>query len=422
MFCGSCMQDNTLAKALRNAGHDAVLIPTYTPIRVDEEDNSGSRIFLGGINVYLDSALPGWKSLPAWATNWLNKPSVIRLLTKLNSSTDASQLGSLTVDMLTGSKGPQQREISQLVNYLCDDLQPDVIIFSNALLSGILPELRSRFTGTVLCLFQGDDVFLEGLVEPWKQQAMQLIENNCQHFDGFLTHSQYYANFICRYLNLPIERFHRIPLTIDTDQHVISTSERYHIATADSRFTIGYFARICPEKGIHNLLDAAERILPGHPNVRFCISGFLPGEHKKEFQKHLDRVRQRCEPDQILWIDSPGSRQGKFQLMSTFDVLCVPTNYEEPKGLYVLESALLDIPAVVPAHGAFPELIKKLGHGHLYDPANPQALDAALISLINPHNAPTKDRSTQLSTAVQEHFSLTATAPQISQIIQHTRP
>ena len=51
MFCGSCMQDNTLARALRLAGADAVLLPTYTPIRVDEENESLSRVFLGGVNV-----------------------------------------------------------------------------------------------------------------------------------------------------------------------------------------------------------------------------------------------------------------------------------------------------------------------------------------------------------------------------------
>ena len=47
MFCGSCMQANTLARALRMAGDDAVLVPTYTPIRVDEENVSNDQVFLG---------------------------------------------------------------------------------------------------------------------------------------------------------------------------------------------------------------------------------------------------------------------------------------------------------------------------------------------------------------------------------------
>ena len=67
MFCGSCMQDNTVARALRLAGADAVLLPAYTPIRVDEDNVSSPRLFLGGINVYLDSALPGWRRLPRFA-------------------------------------------------------------------------------------------------------------------------------------------------------------------------------------------------------------------------------------------------------------------------------------------------------------------------------------------------------------------
>src|SRR5262249_53800953 len=40
MYCGSCMHDNTLASALMALGHEALLIPTYTPIRTDEEDVS----------------------------------------------------------------------------------------------------------------------------------------------------------------------------------------------------------------------------------------------------------------------------------------------------------------------------------------------------------------------------------------------
>ena len=47
MFCGSCMRDNTLAAALRSLGCEVVLIPTFTPIRTDEEDVSSDRVFLG---------------------------------------------------------------------------------------------------------------------------------------------------------------------------------------------------------------------------------------------------------------------------------------------------------------------------------------------------------------------------------------
>ena len=49
MFCGSCMHDNTLASALMRLGVDVLLIPTYTPIRTDEESVSLDQVFFGVI-------------------------------------------------------------------------------------------------------------------------------------------------------------------------------------------------------------------------------------------------------------------------------------------------------------------------------------------------------------------------------------
>ena len=53
MYCGTCIHDNTLATALKRLGVDVALIPTYTPLRTDEQDVSIDRVFYGGINVFL---------------------------------------------------------------------------------------------------------------------------------------------------------------------------------------------------------------------------------------------------------------------------------------------------------------------------------------------------------------------------------
>ena len=55
MYCGSCLHDNTLASALHALGHDALLVPTYTPIRTDEPDVSERRVFLGSQNFSIRS-------------------------------------------------------------------------------------------------------------------------------------------------------------------------------------------------------------------------------------------------------------------------------------------------------------------------------------------------------------------------------
>ena len=53
MYCGSCLHDNTLAAALLDAGEDVLLVPTYTPLRTDEQSVSQRRVLFGGLNVYL---------------------------------------------------------------------------------------------------------------------------------------------------------------------------------------------------------------------------------------------------------------------------------------------------------------------------------------------------------------------------------
>ena len=82
MFCGACMHDNTWTRAMMLQGAEATLVPTYTPIRVDEENMTGSPVFLGGINVYLNYRSKLWRKLPGFMKHWLNAPWIINLATK----------------------------------------------------------------------------------------------------------------------------------------------------------------------------------------------------------------------------------------------------------------------------------------------------------------------------------------------------
>ncbi|MDA1233074.1 MAG: glycosyltransferase family 4 protein, partial [Planctomycetota bacterium] len=398
------------------------LLPTYSPIRVDETDESVSRVFLGGINVYLDSRLPGWRLLPGIFKRWLDHPSIVRALSKGSSSTDASQLGDLTIDLLRGSNGPQKAEITELINFLCDELQPDVVLFSNALLSGIVPELKSRFPGRIACLLQGDDIFLDALPEPWKSQARQFVSQNATGFDRLFTHSQYYSEYMQRYLNLPAAQFRTIPLTIDADSHRMN--HELHVNTASGRnesnagsvdferTTIGYFARICPEKGAFHFLNAAEDVVSLGAEFDFVIAGFLPALHQRQFEKRLRAVQKHVGKTRVRWEGSPADRDEKFRILRSFNWLCVPTEYREPKGLYVLEAALVGVPSLLPDHGAFPERIADLRLGHLYAAGSRQALTDAILNLPTvgtgpmPWNSALRDRCL-------ERYGMATTGPEV---------
>ena len=57
MYCGSCLRDNALAAELMARGHDVILLPLYTPTLTDEPNVSQSKVFFGGISVYLQQHL-----------------------------------------------------------------------------------------------------------------------------------------------------------------------------------------------------------------------------------------------------------------------------------------------------------------------------------------------------------------------------
>ncbi|MBA3316318.1 MAG: glycosyltransferase family 4 protein [Planctomycetota bacterium] len=375
MFCGSCMHDNSWAKALRAAGDDVTLIPTYTPLTLDEADQSERRIFLGGINVYLKHRSRFWRALPERVTHLVDAPWLIRLATGFGVSNEAQGLGELTLELLAGEQGPQARELEELVKFLADDLKPDAILFSNALLSGAAPSLRRRYDGSIWCVLQGDDIFLEGLPEPYRSQAKQKISQNAAAFTGFFTHSRYYADFMASYLSLPADRFRRVPLSIDLAGHDGVPASR-----DGDGFTVGYFARVCPEKGLHELLKAFRRLHERQPHVKLVAGGYL-GKRDVAYFKRLER-EHRSLGDAFRYSGSPATHDEKVSLIRTFDVLSVPTTYHEPKGLYVLEALANGVPVVQPAHGAFPELIEATGGGLLFEPGDTDGHAKALERLL----------------------------------------
>jgi hypothetical protein len=56
--------DNALAAELMARGHDVILLPLYTPTLTDEPNVSQSKVFFGGISVYLQQHLAVFRNTP----------------------------------------------------------------------------------------------------------------------------------------------------------------------------------------------------------------------------------------------------------------------------------------------------------------------------------------------------------------------
>ena len=411
MYCGSCMRDNALAAELIRLGHDVTLLPFYTPTLTDEDNVSRQqRVFFGGISVYLEQHLPWYRRAPRFIDRLFDAPNVIKAFTRGSISVDAKQLGALTVSTLRGEDGHQRREIEKLLDFLKEEPRPDIVNIPYTLLIGLAAPMRRVLNCPIVMTLQGEDLFLDAMTEPYRAEALELVRNQVRHVDLFIAVSEYYARFMRDYLHIPESKMRVGTLGVNTRDLSVTTRQRR------DPFTIGYFARVAPEKGLHNLADAY-RILrrdKGLPPSRLLAAGYLPPEH----QPYLDRIREGLRAaglaDEFVYRGTV-ERSQKVQFFHDIDVLSVPSPYHEPKGLYLLEAMACGVPVVQPNHGAFPEMIERTGGGVLArTEAGSDIADALYDLWKNPVRAAELGRSG--AERVRLHYTVTHMAERVLQV------
>jgi len=400
MYCGSCLRDNTLAAELMARGHDVVLLPVYTPTRTDEENVSDSHVFFSGISVFLEQHVPLFRRTPAVLDFIWDAPAVIRLATGRGVSVDPEFLGDMTVSMLRGEQGHQAKEFRKLIAYLKQQPPFDVIVLPTSLLASLAPPLRRELGRPVVCTLSGEDLFLEGLPAPYRTQSKALIAEAAHAVHRFVATSDYYADFMAGYLELPRGQIAVAPIGIRFDG-----LEPPATPPGERPFTIGYLARIAPEKGLHLLASAYIRLRRelGLQNARLEAAGYLAPEHRTYLggvTKALAAVGLEGEFRCHETIDRPQ----KLAFLQSVDVLSVPSPYAEPKGLYLLEALACGVPVVEPRHGAFPEMIEKTGGGVLFAPGDVRDLAAKLLELAN-DPARRRELGRRGSESVRRHYS-----------------
>ncbi|MFO0902581.1 MAG: glycosyltransferase family 4 protein [Pirellulales bacterium] len=382
MICGSCLHDNTLARALTRAGVDIQLVPTYTPIKTDEPDASESQVFFGGLNVYFAQKIPGYAWLPLWMTNWLDHPALLRWATSFAIQTNARDLGALAVSMLEGERGRQRHQVAKLVNWLAAQPRIDVLHFTNLLIGGCIPTLKRRLGCPVVVTLQGDDIFLDYLPAPFRDQAIYQLKRLVPLVDRFVVNSRYYGQLMADLLEIPARQWEVVPLTIDTTDFE-RASPPPSTTKPSSSSTIGYLARLAPEKGLHVLVDAFLELKrrPGAEAVRLAIAGWLGPQHRAYAESQFAKLRAAGWGECFEYVGEI-DRRTKVEFLRGLDVFSVPTTYRDPKGLFALESLAAGVPVVMPSHGGFPEMLERVGGGLLVPPEDPVALADALQALL----------------------------------------
>jgi glycosyltransferase involved in cell wall biosynthesis len=372
MYCGSCARDNAVAAELNRRGHDVTLVPVYTPTRTDEPNMSRKRVLFGGISVYLQQYVPLFRKTPRFLDRIWDSPRVIGAFAGRAVSNDPRLLGDLTISMLRGREGVLRKEFDKLLDWLGNEPLPDIINLPNSLLIGLAAPLRQMLRRPVCCTLQGEELFINGLISPYREQALDLIRQQIRDVDRFIAVSEYCARFMSDFLRIPGERIAVVPLGINMTGYSDKGDKG---SDSSSPFRIGYFARVAPEKGLHLLADAYVRFrrMIGDASARLGAAGYTAPGHRK----YLNDVRRKLEEKGLAAEFSYRGvldRDGKIAFLQNLDVLSVPATYDEPKGMFLLEAMASGVPVLQPRRGAFIEIVEKTGGGLLLDPGNPESL------------------------------------------------
>ena len=376
MYCGSCIRDNALAKALMRMEHEVVLVPLYTPPRTDGPSVSEQRVFFGGISVYLEQYSALFRATPWLVDRLWEAPWLLRAVSQKGVQTQPEQLGELTVSVLEGEHGHQRKEIQKLVHWLKTQPTPDVIDISNSMLIALAPALKQALGCPICCTLQGENVFLDHLDDAYRSRALGLIREHAKSVDRFVAVSDYYAGHMSQYLGIPGALVDVVPLGIDVDSFFPATVE------TDGPFTIGYLGRIAPEKGVHLLCEAYRRLrrrgeLEG---CRIELAGYLGPEHRP----YLDGImRQVSEWGLEAEINYRGTLEleEKLAFLQALDIFAVPATYDDPKGLSLVEAMACGVPVVSTKRGTYVELIERTGGGVVTAPDDLDAFASELLRL-----------------------------------------
>ena len=373
MYCGNCLRDNALVAEWCRSGHDVCMVPLYLPLTLDEADQSKDvPIFFGGINVFLDYKIPRlWRFAPQWLRKLFASRKFLKSIGRRVSKTNPVEVGALTVSMLQGENGTQRRELYELTDWLQKEHQPEVVLFSNALLLGTHNHIKKATGAKTVCFLMGEDGFLDQLPEPYRSQAWALMRTHAQQVDRLIAPSQYFAECMTERLELPGEKqIHVIYNGINT----VGFSDVVD-PEPEQPPTLGFFARICADKGVDVIVDAfIELRKRGNiPGLKLKIGGNLNEWNELRILVLRYKLRDEGLLEDVHFHPNV-SHEEKIQFLRSLDVFSVPAVCNEPFGFYVIEALAAGVPVVLPAKGAFPELVEKSGGGVLYAPEDLSAL------------------------------------------------
>jgi glycosyltransferase involved in cell wall biosynthesis len=181
---------------------------------------------------------------------------------------------------------------------------------------------------------------------------------------------------VVRYERIPRRKVVMIPNGVDGAPFRCSIdagAKRRELGLPAEGPLLGVGARLVPEKGLEDLIEAVRLLRTGFPTLRLLIAGSGPLEDSLQ-----ELAQQRGVADAVHLL---GVRHDMPELLRLFDVYVLSSLREGlPMGL--LEAMAAECPVVATRVGGIPSVIEDGVNGLLAPPRDPEALAAAIETLL----------------------------------------
>lgn len=314
-------------------------------------NNSNRMAELDIISLYDKEAEKLSKQYPNVNFIWIKERKIIKLLDNM--------LFNFVRFFLKKKKAVSYKSIFLLMNYV---LKSNIILRRNNYDKVVLENNLNLAWIIKLSKYSGEYYYHFHNI-PRINPRCNSVFDNCT---GYICVSEFIAECLCDKNSvigkIPKQKTRVLYNCIDTKQYrpieekeKIKLRKKYSIAPNDT--VISFVGRLTEEKGIDKLLEAVKLI---EPNVKVIVTGSLMHnmEVVDEYQKKIFNLSKELG-DKIVFTGYISHKivQEVYQIA---DIAVLPSVWEEPAGLTMVEAASCGIPVITTNSGGIPEYMKGL--------------------------------------------------------------
>jgi glycosyltransferase involved in cell wall biosynthesis len=140
-----------------------------------------------------------------------------------------------------------------------------------------------------------------------------------------------------------------------------------------------YAGRIYPEKGVDTAINALEKLVFGQDLRNIKLS--VVGSGSPEYENFLHHLVDQAGLNDYVSFSGHVPAEEMPQLLQKFDVLLVPSIWQEPFSRIVLEGMISSLVVIATPTGGTTEILKDGENGLLFAPGDPEDLAQKIVSL-----------------------------------------